>query len=683
MATPARSRPGAVFAFKRDANGRYAFHSALQSADASTRAGDNFGSSIALNGTTALIGASGEANRAGVVHELGLGADGAWTTQRTFAPVGVQGNEMFGAAISATGDHAVVAAPGDAGGYGAVYVFRKVTQGGRGRGAGAAAAGANVPAPTGPAPAAAGAAAGGNLAWIEMARLTAPAGGRGDRFAAALTADDREVWIGAPGAGGPGRVFVFPWSATGFQIDGLRLLGPSWTDPAAAGVSLSMRGNVAAVGATGANRSGGGLFIYERDSFGAWREQPMITTPLDELPAFTGGERRCSTTTGKVEMFECGAADLLSFLPPSRLSHDGHYIPISSIWGWTDPQTKQEWALLGRRDGTAFVDITNPTNPKSVADLPLTDGARPSAWREIKVYKDHAFIVSDGAGPHGIQIFDLTRLRTMKPQPNGLPQRVQADAIYRNVNSVHNMVINEESGFGYPVGSSAGGTTCGGGLHMIDLREPKNPKFIGCYADTGSGRAGTGYSHDAVCVMYKGPDKRYKSREICVGSNETAISLADVTDKANPKFLSRAAYPSVGYTHQGWFDEAQKFFYVNDELDEGRGNIQKTRTLIWDLSDLENPRLVKEHMGTTEASDHNLYIKGDLMYQANYRAGLRVLTIKDPVNPKEIAYFDTAPYHSNTVGFNGAWSVYPFFKSGTIIVSSIEQGLFIVKTSDK
>ena len=443
--------PGAVFAFKRDAGGRYAFHSALQSAEASTRPGDSFGSSIALSGTTALIGASGEANRAGVVHELALGADGAWTTQRTFAPVGVQGNELFGAAISATGDHAVVAAPGDAGGYGAVYVFRKVTQGGRGRGAGAAAAGANVPPP------AAGASTGGNFVWTEVARLAAPAGGRTDRFAAALTADDREVWVGAPGAGGPGRVFVFPWSATGFQLDGLKLLGPSWADPAAAGVSLSMRGNVAAVGATGANRFGGGLFIYERDSFGAWREQPMITTPIDELPAFTGSERRCNTTTGKIEMFECGATDLLSFLPPSKLSHDGHYIAISSIWGWTDPQTKQEWALLGRRDGTAFVDITSPTNPRSVADLPLTDGARPSAWREIKVYKDHAFIVSDGAGPHGIQIFDLTRLRTMKPQPNGLPQKVQADAIYRNVNSVHNMVINEESGFGYPVGSSAGG----------------------------------------------------------------------------------------------------------------------------------------------------------------------------------------------------------------------------------
>ena len=70
----------------------------------------------------------------------------------------------------------------------------------------------------------------------------------------------------------------------------------------------------------------------------------------------------------------------------------------------------------------------------------------------MKVYKDHAFIVSDGAGPHGMQIFDLTRLRTMKPQPNGLPQKVAADFIYRNVNSVHDIVINEESGFAYPGG---------------------------------------------------------------------------------------------------------------------------------------------------------------------------------------------------------------------------------------
>jgi choice-of-anchor B domain-containing protein len=395
-----------------------------------------------------------------------------------------------------------------------------------------------------------------------------------------------------------------------------------------------------------------------------------------------GNERRCSGA-GKVEMFDCGAADLLSFLPPSKLTYDGHYIPMSSLWGWTDSQTKQEWALLGRRDGSTFVDITNPTRPIAVADLPLTDGARPSSWREMKVYKDHAFIVSDGAGPHGMQIFDLTRLRTMKPQPNGLPQKVEADFIYRNVNSVHDMVINEESGFAYPVGSSGGGTTCGGGLHMIDIREPKNPKFVGCFADTETGRARTGYIHDAQCVNYKGPDKRYKGHEICIGSNEIAISIQDVTDKTKPRVISRATYPKVGYTHQGWLTEDHRYFYLDDETDETGNMVEKTRTLIFDFIDLENPKLIKEHMGVEAASDHNQYVKGDLLYQANYRSGVRILSIKDPTNPKEIAFFDTDPFRPNTSGFNGAWNVFPFFKSGTIIVSSIEQGLFMIRTADR
>ncbi len=326
-------------------------------------------------------------------------------------------------------------------------------------------------------------------------------------------------------------------------------------------------------------------------------------------------------------------------------------------------------------------------HPLAVADLPLTDGARPSAWRDIKTYKDHAFIVSDGAGEHGMQVFDLTRLRTLKPQ-NGHPVTVNDDALYTEIASSHNIVINEDTGFAYSVGSSGGGTTCGGGLHMIDIHDPLHPKFVGCFADASTGRAGTGYSHDAECVTYKGPDKRYRGHEICIGLNENAVSIADVTDKAHPKALAHATYPNAAYTHQGWFTEDQRYFFVDDESDElrvvdGVHPVPKTRTLIWDLADLENPKLAKEHMGVEATSDHNLYIKGNLMYQANYRSGLRVLSIKDPLNPKEIAYFDTAPYTDNVPGYNGAWSVYPFFKSGVIIVNSIEQGLFIVRTADK
>ncbi len=179
--------------------------------------------------------------------------------------------------------------------------------------------------------------------------------------------------------------------------------------------------------------------------------------------------------------------------------------------------------------------------------------------------------------------------------------------------------------------------------------------------------------------MYAGPDSTYRGREICLGANETALSIADVTDKANPKALSRASYPNVGYSHQGWLTPDHQYYYMNDELDEIAGSVQRTRTLIWDVRDLDDPQLVKEFLGNTAATDHNLYIKDNLMYQSHYQAGLRIVDISDPANPVEIGFFDTVPYGTNTPGFGGSWSNYPYFKSGSIIVTSGNEGLFILK----
>ena len=657
--------PGKVYAFRRGADGRYAHASTIVSPDDET-AGDGFGSAIALAGDTGLIGAAGQTNRAGLVHEFTVDEAGTWTKVRDFAPQGVGDNETFGAALAVLGDNAVVAAPGDAGGYGAVYLFRKVQQTGR-RGGG----GGGEPAP-----------AGGNFQWQELNRLTQPAGSRASGFASSVDVNDNAVWIGATRVGGQGAVFVFEREPESGEATGAFSLLASDVDGASHGQSVSIRGNVAAVGATGVDGRRGGVVIYELAG-DTWTEQPMLMPELDELPTFTGEERRCSGE-GKVEMFECGNTELLAFLPPSRLTHDGHYVAMNDIWGWTDPETDTEWALVGRRDGTTFVDMSDPTSPIAVADLPLTDGARPSSWRDIKVYKDHAYIVSDSAGQHGMQVFDLTRLRALKPQADGLPSLTTYDALYEGIASAHNIVINEESGFAYSVGSSGGGETCGGGLHMIDIRDVKNPQFVGCFSDTETGRRGTGYSHDAQCVTYRGPDARYTGHEICIGANENSISVADVTDKQNPTALSRATYPNVAYSHQGWFTDDHRYFFLDDEADEGRSEEpMKTRTMIWDLADLENPILAKEHFGVAETSDHNLYIQGDYMYQANYKSGLRILNISDPENPREVAFFDTAPYTPNNAGYQGAWSVYPFFRSGVIIVNSIEQGLFLVRPADR
>ena len=107
-------------------------------------------------------------------------------------------------------------------------------------------------------------------------------------------------------------------------------------------------------------------------------------------------------------------------------------------------------------------------------------------------------------------------------------------------------------------------------------------------------------------------------------------------------------------------------------------DMEASRTLIWDVADLDDPILVKEHFGETFTIDHNLYIVGDLMYQSNYVSGLRVLDISDRENPREVGFFDTVPW-DESVTFDGSWSNYPFFASGTIVVSSGKEGVFFLK----
>jgi hypothetical protein len=241
-----------------------------------TAAGDGFGAAIALSGSSALVSAVGQNSRAGVVHEFELDAAGTWARVRSFAPQGVGPADQFGTGISRYGQQAVVTAPGDAGGYGAAYVWRKVEQAARGGGAGAAAP----------------AAAGGNFAWQEQTRLTQPVGGRGNGFATAVAADDTQVWVTAPRLGGMGAVAVFtnsttpataPGAAPVLSFDGPRLLAPGSLPPNAnAGQSVSLNGAVAAIGATGVGYGGGAVIIFERNSTGAWAEQPMQMPVLDE-----------------------------------------------------------------------------------------------------------------------------------------------------------------------------------------------------------------------------------------------------------------------------------------------------------------------------------------------------------------------------------------------------------------
>ena len=435
-------------------------------------------------------------------------------------------------------------------------------------------------------------------------------------------------------------------------------------------VSAALWGAVVALTLAGAHTAHGqapGALAYEHIYANSYQKSAG-------LASITG--QRVDCAQGRAQRFSCRNVDLLAFLTIADIGGTPSD-RVNDIWGWTDPQTGREYALVGRIDGTSFVDVTDAAHPVYVGTLPMTEGSRGNIWRDIKVYQNHAFVVADNVGDHGMQVFDLTKLRQFDPS-DGAPMTFDQDAHYDRVASSHNVVINEATGFAYIVGAGGGGQTCGGGLHMVDIQEPKNPTFAGCFADPSTGRAGTGYTHDAQCVVYAGPDTEHQGQEICIGANETALSIADVTDKAAPKALSTASYPDAAYVHQGWLTEDHRYFFQNDELDERAGTQSRPRTLVWDLRDLDDPQVIHTFTGSTTVIDHNLYAKGDSIYQANYESGLRILDISDPTAPEEVGFFDT--YASgDAVAFNGAWSVYPFFNSGTIAVSSIGEGLFLLR----
>ncbi len=630
---------GGVFAFKKDGDA-WPQHSIIAPAEGA--AGDLFGLSVAAAGDWLAVGTPVKEEGRGATYVFKHdAATDAWVEHAKLEVEGLEQNAQYGAALALMGNYLLVGAPGVDGFTGKVFMFQYDSEADE---------------------------------WNELPSLVPFDSSRRLGFGASIAVADNTVLVGAQGADRfSGVVYAFSADMSAQRWTSVtKIQGMETASGHGFGSAIGASGSVFAVGAPGADNGEGVATIFERGENG-WEEQTTVFAEVVGMAAITGEKVDCSD--GSAEMFGCSKVDLVSFVPVKNLTTQ-RSATLNDVWGWTDSETGKEWALVGRTDGTSFVDMSNPLNPVFVGELPKTATSPASTWRDVKVYQDHAYIVADGAAAHGMQVFDLRQLRDVKPED--MPVTFEQTALYTDIASAHNIVINEDTGFAYAVGSSSGGETCGGGLHMINIQEPANPTFAGCFADPTTGRASTGYSHDAQCLTYRGPDTEHQGKEICFGANETALSIADVTDKANPVALSRAPYPNVAYSHQGWVSEDQRYFYMNDELDESSGNVPRTRTLIWDIQDLDDPQLMKEYLLSTEAIDHNLYIKGNFMYQANYLSGLRILDITDPLNPVEWGHFDTTP-NEDGISFGGAWSSYPYFDSGVVIVTSMNEGLFLVR----
>jgi choice-of-anchor B domain-containing protein len=396
---------------------------------------------------------------------------------------------------------------------------------------------------------------------------------------------------------------------------------------------------------------------------------------------------------GDADGFSCARMDMLSWLDLDQLGGSRG----NDIWGWTDPLDGREYALVGRFAGTTFVDITDPQAPVVLGYLPAHPdivagrsesaavtvgtgdasklcyagddghdgdgvcGEEGSSWRDLKVYQNHAYIVSEQASS-GLQVFDLTQLRGL----SGPPVTFGETAFNGIFGSAHNVAINTDTGFLYVVGANR----ANGGLVIFDVTTPSAPTWVRDYA-------GDGYTHDVQCVVYAGPDTEHVGSEICFASNEDTLTILNVDNKAAIDIIARVQYSGVAYSHQAWISEDHQYLYSNDELDEV-GDGDHTQTRIWDVRNLEAAHVERTYESPLWSIDHNNYVSGDYLFQSNYTSGVRVLDISDPTNPWEIGFFDTFPGTDAAI-FDGTWSNYPYFPSGTIAVSDISGGLFLLQ----
>jgi len=367
--------------------------------------------------------------------------------------------------------------------------------------------------------------------------------------------------------------------------------------------------------------------------------RPVRTSVQQGQPMASGGTPRALQSSGVM---------LLSQLPLTQFGANSG----NDCWGYVTPLGR-EIAIFCHSNGAAFIDITDPSDP-----VVLLYGSGPqSLWRDVKVFGTYAYVVSEGGG--GIQIYNLANADAgVVTLANTITTGGAA--------TTHNVAIDTQSGFLYRCG---GGNNVGLRIYNLNTN-PVNPPFVGQWNSL--------YVHDAQIVTYtSGP---YAGKQIAFacagtgnGSGATRLSILDVTNKSSITTMREVYWPGGAYSHQCWISEDRQYCYIDDELDEP--SVPST-TYVVSIGNLANATLLGNFTNGNAAVTHNLYVKGNRIFEANYRSGLRIFDRTDPVNCSEVAFFDTFPADDGAQ-FNGLWSVYPYFPSGVVIGSDLESGFFV------
>ena len=336
----------------------------------------------------------------------------------------------------------------------------------------------------------------------------------------------------------------------------------------------------------------------------------------------------------------------------------------NDIWGYTDENGK-EYALVGKQYGFAVVNISEPTAPEIVYEV----SGGESLWRDVKTWKDYAYVVDDEAS-EGLLIVDMT----------GAPDTFSHTYWYGwpncNVASsmeAHNIFI-DENGFAYlmgatcsfydPSGENGGNAQNAYGMLILDLNEdPLNPTLVGIYDNNPQVFNDGTYVHD----IYVRNDTAYMGQIY-----DGLVVIADVSDKSDFEILG--SVPTSGnFSHQVWLSDDGDYLFTNDEVNNGFIDAFD----VSDFSDIQFLDKIQSSPGENVVPHNSFYIDGFLV-TSYYKDGVVIHDVHEPDNMVEVANFDTAPELSGS-GTDGCWGVYPYFPSGLIVASDMNNGLFVLE----
>ncbi len=315
------------------------------------------------------------------------------------------------------------------------------------------------------------------------------------------------------------------------------------------------------------------------------------------------------------------------------------------VWGYVDPATGREYALLAvRYDGLSIIDLDGP----SLQEVGFVDGLGSffgvDDAKDIKTYGHYAYLAHEF---NDILVIDLS-------DPTNPDDVAQIDARPGpGDDGSHNILI--EGDYLYVVGGRSPG-----GLRIFDLGvSPTSPPLIGEIA----GEFGNTYYHDLDIVG----DLAYAA-----AIYDEGIDVLDLSDRTDPEVITTIIYPaSYQGAHNVCATPDGQTIFVGDEIGSGPW------TRAFDVSDLNDPEMISELIVDANRPVHNCYVEGDLLYVAHYTLGLQVFDVSNPANPDVVAFYDT--YTGSSTGFSGAWTAYPYLPSGRIIISDLQGGLFMVR----